>query len=70
MTLLMLQTQLAAYPVLLPLYMMRFDWKFPFVPDKVPITCIMQAHSKDVGKNTGFLLYLLGLTICAGFGVL
>lgn len=51
-TVLMLQMQLAAYPVLLPVYMMRYDWKVPSVPDKVALTCIIQAHSKDVRKMT------------------
>ena len=41
-------TQFAAYPVLLPVYLMRYDWKVPTLAEKVPLTCIVQAHSNDV----------------------
>lgn len=37
----------AVYPVLLPLYLMRYDWKFPTIPEPIPLRCIVQAHSKD-----------------------
>jgi len=61
---------LAAYPVLLPMYMMRYDWKVPSVPDKIALTCIIQAHSRhglayvDIGtRETGEIFRKsLGLT--------
>ena len=69
-TVFMPQTQLAAYPVLLPVYMMRYDWKVPTVPDRVALTCIIQAHSKDVREIQASPSYQLALTVCAGFGLL
>ena len=47
----MLQPQLAAYPVLLPVYMMRYDLNLLAVPDKVALVCIIQAHSKYVRET-------------------
>ncbi|KAF9787372.1 hypothetical protein BJ322DRAFT_1054993 [Thelephora terrestris] len=40
-------SMLAAYPVLLPIYLMRYDVKLPKMPETIPLTCIVQAHSAD-----------------------
>lgn len=40
--------QLAAYPVLLPIYLMRYDMHIPSVPEILSLTCMVQAHSKNV----------------------
>jgi len=40
-------SMLAAYPVLLPVYLLRYDWTIDVVPQKLALTCIVLAHSKD-----------------------
>ena len=42
--------QLAAYPVLFPIYLMRYDLQIPEVPETKSLTCVVRAHSKDVRK--------------------
>ena len=41
-------SQLAAYPVLLPIYLMRYDLQVPTVSETISFTCMVQAHSGDV----------------------
>jgi len=41
-------SQLAAYPVLLPIYLMRYDLQVLTLPGTISFTCMVQAHSGDV----------------------
>jgi len=41
-------SQFAAYPVLLPIYLMRYDFQVPAVSETISFTCMVQAHSGDV----------------------
>ena len=60
-------SQFAAYPVLLPIYLMRYDLQVPAVSETISFTCMVQAHSGDVCEIT--LIYLFTLTLCTGFDV-
>jgi len=40
-------SMLAAYPVLLPIYLMRYDLQVPAVSETISFTCMVQAHSGD-----------------------
>jgi len=48
MTTLTRHSQLAAYPVLLPIYLMGYDVQIPEETEAMSFMCIVQAHSKDV----------------------
>jgi len=42
------RSQLAFYPVLLPIYLMRYDLQIPAVSEAISFTCMVQAHSEHV----------------------
>ena len=45
---LILRTQMAVYPVLLPVYLMKYNLKVPSSSETVALTCLLQAHAEDV----------------------
>ena len=61
-------SQFAAYPVLLPIYLMRYDLPIPAVSETIPFTCMVQAHSEDV-REISLLIYMFAPTIFTGFDI-
>jgi hypothetical protein len=67
-TILTRHSQLAVYPVLLPIYLMRYDLQIPAVPEGISFACMVQAHSQDV-REPPSPLHRFTLIMHAGFDI-